>query len=103
MSMEKYIESMRGSAYGDHLMITKMAQIFAQSIAVISVGGARTFSCDEIESPGALPDAAWVAHLDERHYFGVIRAGQPGEGERERWLRRQRHLLGQDLQAAPRR
>ena len=78
VSVAEYSASMRqGSIFGDNLMIAVLAVCFKTNIVVVSHSSSRTFLATGGEQEGTAPDAVWLAHLPEQHYFGVHRAGSP--------------------------
>ena len=78
MTVDEYVKGMLGGLYGDNLVVALLAVEFQRNIVVINKDSARSFLLAGGEQQGLVPDAIWVAHLSEQHYFGVIRGAVVG-------------------------
>ena len=77
ISVDEYVRKMRSGAWGDNLMVSQLARVFARSITIVRPDSVRTFTAAGNEFDGPDPDAAWVAHFPEVHYYGIHRATLP--------------------------
>ena len=73
LSVAEYVTQMRSSQWGDELMLRVLSSIFSRSVCIISArpGAAATFYPDGTRVNAADPNAIWIAHQSESHYFGV--------------------------------
>ena len=85
--VEEYKRGLLAGEWGDNLVIALLAKHYQQSISVISLTYARTWSPDGQEQCGVEADALWIAHAPERHYYGIFRAAAKDESDQ---FRRQR-------------
>ena len=72
-TVSEYKQSLATSGYGDNLVLAKFALHFGKSIAVITAATARTFAAGGGEHQHVDPDAVWVGHRPELHYYGIRR------------------------------
>ena len=64
---------MAASEWGDELMLQMLAQVWQRSICVISPIAVQTFYPGGFMVNGADPNAVWVGHVVDWHYYGVLR------------------------------